>query len=140
MDSNNSRKFKSSLCNHIANLNHALKGTKSDTIIDFICIDYKGLIITSNKVTFLLDISIINNYVKNCNNININDIQNTCLPQSKSYLKILDIRYLIEGTNTPINSEVMKLIIKSTHIFDNIKIASKPWVVKISLKSDMAIV
>ena len=53
MDSDNLRKFMSSSCNHIANLNHALKGIKSNTIIDFICIDYKGLIITSNKVTFL---------------------------------------------------------------------------------------
>ena len=56
------------------------------------------------------------------------------------YLKILDIPYLIEGTNTPINSSVMKAIIKNIHIFDTIHITSKPCVIKVSLNSDMAMV
>ena len=126
--------------NHVANLNYALKDIKSDTTVDFICINYRDLIIISNKVASLSDISIINKYIKNCNNIDINDIQDACLPQSKLYLKILSISYLIEETNTPIDSGVIESIIKFMHIFDNIKIASKPQVVKVSLKSDMAIV
>jgi len=126
MDSENSKKFTSSLGNHITNLNCTLKNIKSETIVNFICINYRGLIITSNKVTSPLDISIINKYVKSCNNIDTNDIQDIRFLQSKSYLKILGILYLIEGTNTPINLGVVESIIKSTHIFDNIKIASKP--------------
>ena len=58
----------------------------------------------------------------------------------KLYLKIFGIPYTMEGTNIPINSEVMELIIKSTHIFDNINVASKPHAIKVSPKSDMAIV
>ena len=46
----------------------------------------------------------------------------------------------MEGTNIHINSEVMELIIKSTHIFNNINIASKLYIVKVSLKSDMVII
>ena len=103
MGSDNSRKFMSSSGNYITNLNCALKSIKSDIIINFIHVNYRGLIITSNKVTSLSDISIINNYVKNCNNVDINDIQDAHLPQSKLYLKILGILYLIEGTNIPIN-------------------------------------
>ena len=72
--SDNSRKFMSLSDDHIANLNHACKGIKSDTIINFIHVDYRGLIITSNKFTSLSDISTINKYLKNCSNININDI------------------------------------------------------------------
>jgi len=63
-----------------------------------------------------------------------------CLLQSKSYLKILGSLYLIEGTNMPIDLGMVESIIKSTHIFDNIKITLKPWVVKVSPKSDMVIV
>ena len=55
-----------------------------------------------------------------------NNIQDACLPQSKSYLKILGILYLSEGTNMPIDLGVVESIIKSTYIFDNIKITSKP--------------
>jgi len=128
------------LDDHIMNLNHVLKSIKSDIIVDFIWTDYRSLIITSNKVTSSSNISIINNYIKKCDNVNVRDIQDAYFPQSKSYLKILGILYLIEGTNMPINSSVMELIIKSIYVFDNIKITSKPRVVKVSLKSDIAIV
>ena len=69
-----------------------------------------------------------------------NDIQTAYLSQSKSYLKILDISYYIEGTNTPVDSGIIELIIKSTHIFNNINIISKLHIIKVSLKSDMTIV
>lgn len=87
----------------------------------------------------LLDISIINNYIKNYNSINVNNIQDILLSQSKSCLKILSIPYLIEGTNMPINSIVMEAFIKLTYIFDNIKNMSKLCIVKISLKSNITI-
>ena len=79
MGSNNSKKFIASLEEHIANLNRSLKEIKSDIFVNFICINHRGLIITSNKVASLSDISIINNYIKNCNNIDKNNIQDTCL-------------------------------------------------------------
>ncbi len=51
-----------------------LETLKSDLFVDFIHIDHWGLIITSNRVIFPLEISIISNYVKNCNNIDPNNI------------------------------------------------------------------
>jgi len=41
-------------------------------------------------------------------NIMSEDIQAPRLPQSKSYLKIIEILYLMENTNVPINSEFIK--------------------------------
>jgi len=140
MGSDNSKKFLSTSGDHVTNINCALKGIKSDVIIDFIRSDYRNLIVISNKVTASSDISVINKYVKNSNDLDINDIQDAQLPQSKSYLKILEIPYLTENTNTLIDSNIMESIIKASHIFNNIKIASKPCVYKVSLKSDMAII
>ena len=135
--SNNIKKFMASFSDHVINLNHTLKDIKLN---DFIQTDYRGLIIVSNKVASLSDICVISNYIKNANNMDPNNIQEACLLQSKLYLKILGISYLLESTNISINSSVIKSIIKATHIFNNIKITSKPHVVKISLKSDMAII
>ena len=59
---------------HIANLNQTLKSTRSDLTIDFIYINYQSLIITFNRVMSLSDISIISQYIKNCNNIDFKDI------------------------------------------------------------------
>ena len=55
-------------------------------------------------------------------------------------MKIIGIPYLIENTNMPISSDIVKTIIKNNHIFNNIAIALKPHIIKISPKSDMAII
>ena len=80
MSMDNANKFMLVPIKHIANLNCSLRSTKTDLTVNFICIDHQGLIVTSNRVAFQLEISIISKYVKNCNNINANNIQDTRLP------------------------------------------------------------
>ena len=63
-------------------------------------------------------------YVKKVNDIHINNIMNIKLSQLKSYLNILDIFYFVEDTNLSITSDILKSVIKSTHIFNNIVLAS----------------
>ena len=140
ISSSNANKIMVASGEHITNLNHSLKNTKLSLSIDFIWVNHQGLIVTSNRVAFLLDISIISKYVKSCNNVDTNDIQDAQLPQSKSYLKILGILYIKEDTNVTINSEVMETVIKSMHIFNNVNIASKSHIVKVFSKSDIVIV
>ena len=48
--------------------------------------------------------------------------------------------YFIEGTNTSIDLGIIEAIIISTHIFNNINIALKLCVVKVLLKSNIAII
>ena len=82
---------------HIANINSVLKGIKSDVIHS----DSRELTITTNKVAFLLDLNTIKKYIKNIKAIDLNDIMIPRLSQSKLYLKILDIPYLIKNSNAP---------------------------------------
>ena len=72
--------------------------------------------------------------------MDLNDIQSAHLLQSKSYLKILDIPYFIEDIDMPINLSIVEFIIKNTHIFNNIYITSKLYIIKVSSKSDIAII
>ena len=46
----------------------------------------------------------------------------------------------MENTNTLINSSMVEMISKNNHIFNNIMLASKPRVIKMLSKLDMAIV
>ena len=48
--------------------------------------------------------------------------------------------YLMENTKIPINSEFIKTVIKSSYIFNNLSLASRPRIIKTSSKSNMAIV
>ena len=86
------------------------------------------------------DLQTIEQYIKNVNNINSNNMLTSHLLQSKHYLKIIDISYLIENTNTSINSSVIETILKNTYFFNNISLASKLRIIKVSLKSDIAII
>ena len=62
------------------------------------------------------------------------------LPQSKSYLKIIGIPYLMENTNILINSDFVETVIKSSHIFNDLSLTSKLRIIKASPKSDIAII
>ena len=64
------------------------------------------------------------------------------LPQSKLYLKILEIPYFLENTNLSITSNLIKKVIKNTYIFIIIVLVSVSYsyVIKISPKLDMAVI
>ena len=109
-------------------------------MVDFVRVNSKGIIIVTNKITSTLDLQTIENYVKNTNCINVEEVKVPRLPQSKSYLKITGIPYLQENMLTPLTSSVVKEIIKRNHIFNNIILASRPCIIKVSPKSDMAII
>ena len=90
-----------------------------------------------NKVILASDLQTIENYIKNANYMESTGVEVPHLPQSKSYLKITGIPYLGEFTNTPITSDVVQEIFKKNHIFNNIAMMSKSWVIKVSSKSGM---
>ena len=94
----------------------------------------------TNKVASFLDLQMIKNYVKNAEHINVDRVEVPRLSQSKFYLKIIGIPYLQENTVTPITLSVVEDVIKKNHIFNNIVLASKPCIIKVFPKSDMAII
>jgi len=125
MDKENADKFMISASNYIANINKALKSIKSDIIADYIQKELIGITIIINKVGSSSDIQVIENFVKNMENINFEDIELLRLPQSKSYLKIIDFPYFIENSNIHILLNFVETIIKSNYVFNNLLLVSK---------------
>ena len=72
-----------------------------------------------NKIISPFDLYTIENHIKDVN-IKSNNIITPWLLQSKSYLKIIGISYLMENTNILVNSSIVKAIIKSMHIWVDI--------------------
>jgi len=73
MSANNSEAIVLQVNVHISNINRLLKGVKSKVSADFIYSNNKD-IITTNKAIVSLDLSIVERYVKELNNINSNDV------------------------------------------------------------------
>ena len=134
ISTNNISKFMSLSGEHISNINRILRNIKSEVMADFVHTDNQGLIIITNKVISQSSLNTIENYIKNVDIINIEDIMTFHLPQSKSYLKIIGIPYIMEGSNVSINSSIVKSIIKSIYL------TSKLYVIKALPKSNMVII
>ena len=77
---------------------------------------------------------------KSSNNIKADKVKVSWLSQSKLYLKIIGIFYLLENTNTSISADIVESIIQSNYILNNIAITSRPCIIKVSLKFDIAII
>jgi len=141
MSSDNLAAFLKNSSAHISNLNRLLGNAKTKIMVDFIRSDPIGLVIATNKVAVRSDLPIISQYVKKSDNINELQVKKPHLPQSKSYLKITGIPYFPNGKSQErLNVSNVESALKQNHIFNDIKLASKLRVIKVSPKSDMSIV
>ena len=103
--------------------------------------DNTGIVIITNKVAQQSDLSIIDQYIRNSNDINALQVEDSRLSKSKSYLKIIGIPFYPHSNHQEkLSSSEVETILKQNHIFDNISLTSKPRIIKISPKLDMAIV
>jgi len=141
MSGDNFNSFMKNSSTHVSNLNRLLRNVKMEVVVDFIRSDPIGLVIVTNKVTIQSNLQIINQYVKKLEDINELQVEKSRLPQSKSYLKITDIPYFPNGrTQERLNTSDVETVLKQNQIFNDIKLASRPRVIKVSPKSDMLIV
>ena len=122
---------------YITNVNKCLKNSKSDIVMDFIQSTNNEIIITTNKPANNLNLSTIEKYLKSIQNINSNSIKSLCLPKSKSYMKIIGLPYKLD--QNIISSDYIKSVLKETHLFNSVVLVSKPYVIKASPKSDIAV-
>ena len=141
MSSDNNSTFMKNLSLHIANINRNLKNAKSEVFVNYIWSDPLGITIVTNKVSQQSDLQIIDQCVKNSNNINALQVEEPHLPQSKLYLKIIGLLFFThDNAQDCLTSSDVELILKQNQIFNNITLASRPRVIKVFPKSDMAIV
>ena len=135
-----SKKFIKDSSMHVININRALKGINSKTIVDFICVEDKGIVIITNNISSNSNLQEIKKYIKNSFSSEVEQISSPRLPQSKSYLKIVEIPYINDITNSRFSSDDVESILRSNHIFNDIVLTSRPCIIKVSPKSDMSII
>ena len=123
---------------HIANVNKYLKNSKSDIVADFIWSTNNGIVITNNKPVNDLNLSTIEKYLKSIQNVDSDLIESPCLPKSKSYMKIIGLPYKID--QDVISPDFIEGVLKETHLFKGVVLVSKPCIIKVSPKSDIAVV
>ena len=125
---------------HVANINQQFHNAKSEILVDYIHAEPLEITIIINKVSQQSNLMIIDHYIKNSNDVNSLQVKEPQLPKSKSYLKIISIPYYLhDNSQERLSSNDIELVLKQNQIFDNILLASKPRIIKVSPKSNMAI-
>jgi len=141
MSKDNINAFMKNSSLHVANINRQLCNVKLEVLIDYIQANPLGITIITSKVCQQSDLLIIDQYVKNSTDINALQVKELRLLKLKSYLKIIGIPfYLHVNSQKRLTSSDIKSILKQNQIFDNISLASRPRVIKVSSKSDISIV
>ena len=124
---------------YVANINRQLCNVKSEVLINYIRADPLGITIITSKVCQQSDLLIIDQYVKNSNEVNALQVEEPQLLKSKSYLKIIGIPFYPHANSQEhLTSSDIESILKQNHIFDNISLASKPRVIKVLPKLDIS--
>jgi len=98
--------------------------TNSKNFANFVCLKNNKVVITTNQTAFAQNMSIINNCIREIENIDSKYIDIPWLPMSKSYLKILDLPYIMNSTNLPITPDIVISVLKEIHIFNNVALTS----------------
>ena len=80
MSTDNTNKFVKDSSIHIANINRTFKNIKLDVIANFIHVENKDMIISTNKVASPLDLQSIKKYVKNTQCIKAKQMESLRLP------------------------------------------------------------
>ena len=127
MSSNNISVFMKNLFLHVTNINRQLQNVKSEVLVNYIRSDPFGITIITNRVSQQSDLLIIDQYIKNSNDINALQVEEPRLPKSKSYLKIIGILfYLYDNSQEHLTSSNIKTVLKQNQIFNNITLVSRP--------------
>ena len=96
--------------------------------------------VTGSVTSLFLILNIIEKYMKELNNDNIINAISPRVLQSKSYLKILNISYFVKNTHLSIILDIIKSVIKSTYILNDIVLTSYLQVIKVLSKSNIVII
>ena len=105
---------------YVANINRQLRNVKLEVLVDYICSEPLGITIITSKVSKQSDLLIIDQYVKNLNDINALQVKQPRLPKLKSYLKITGIPfYPHANSQEQLTSNNIETILKQNQIFDH---------------------
>ena len=140
MNNKNKNEFMKNSDNYVININRLFKNIKSEYKADYIKSEKSSIVIVTDKIASALDLQTIEQYVKSSNKIDTDKVKTLYLSQSKPYLKIIGLSYFMNNSKTPVLLDIIKDVIKNNHIFNNINIALRPRIIKVSPKLDIAMI
>ena len=101
---------------------------------------WDGVFMSTNSVAFVAELEVIKQWLKNTAGLGESIEVEPCLPQSKSFLKILGILYWDSKSSLSIAPAQVEAALSNSSLFEGVTLASMPRIMKASPSSDMSVI
>ena len=99
-----------------------------------------GISISTTFIASAAELEVIKQWLKKVAGLAASTVVELCLPQSKSFLKILGVSYWGNNSLLPITQAQVKSVITNTPIFEGVVLTSCSCIMKAFPSSDMSVI
>jgi len=124
----------------VESCNRGLVEAYSKLRVESVYKTWDGISMSTNFVTLAAELEVIKQWLKKVAGLAASTVVEPCLPQSKSFLKILGVPYWGNNSLLPITQAQVESVIANTPIFEGVVLASRPCIMKASPSSDMSVI
>jgi len=95
---------------------------------------------STNSIALAVKLEVIKQWLKKTASPSENTEMEPCLPQSKSFLRVLGVSYWNSNTFLPITSAQVVAALSSSSLFEDVTLISLSHIMKASPSSDMSVI
>ena len=95
---------------------------------------------STNSVASAVELEMIKQWLKKTTKLDESTEIEPCLPQSKSFLKILDVSYWDSKSSLSITSAQIETALSNSSLFEDITLASMPHIIKALPSSSISVI
>ena len=124
----------------VESCNKGLVSACSKLRVESVYKTWDGVSMSTNSVAFIAELEVIKQWLKKTAGLSKVTKVEPCLPQSKSFLKVLGIPYWDSKSSLPITPVQVAEALSSSPLFEGITLASMPCIMKVLSSSDMSVI
>ena len=116
----------------VQSCNKGLVEARSKLRVESVHKAWDGVSMSTNSVASAAELEMIKQWLKKTAGLGESTEVEPCLPQSKSFLKILDIPYWDSKSSLPITPAQVEAALSNSPLFEGVSLASMPRIMKAS--------
>ena len=124
----------------VQSCNKGLVEARSKLRVESVHKAWDGVSMSTNSVASLAELEVIKQWLKKTAGLGESTEVEPCLPQSKSFLKILGVPYWDSKSSLPITPAQVEAALSNSPLFEGVSLASMPHIMKASPSSDMSVI
>ena len=124
----------------VESCNKGLVSARSKLRVESVHKAWDGVSMSTNSVASVVELEVIKQWLKKTASLGeITEVE-SCLPQSKSFLKVLGVPYWDSKTSLPVTPTQVAEALSSSSLFEGITLASISHIMKASPSFDMSVI